>query len=272
MRTDTYRSGSRFAPIFLRRSGRGHWRAELLAAVLGVVAPVVTHASIVGFGDFSQFTINKNDSGSAPTFPASGTIQLVNGSNEARSIFFNTPQAVSQFTASFTYQVINGAQNEGADLVLQNDPAGKTAVGSGIHGFGGITNTVILSLDIGNNNTGVFSNSNGGGTGPDASPVVFASGHPIDVRLAYDGTTATEHLLDTVTSASFSNSFNVSIPTGVGGSTAYVGLTAGSGPNSVNQLFSNFQFTNTVPEPSGFALLATVAGWSLSRRRKRSSC
>jgi hypothetical protein len=263
------RSRSPFVPFFRPRTG--HWRARLLIAVVGVMAvPAVTRASIAGFGDFSQFTINKNDTGAVPTFPAPGLIQLINGASEARSIFANTPQGVSNFTASFNYQVISPGANEGAAFVLQNDSRGAAAVGTGNHALSGVGTSVDITLNIGNNNTGLFTNGNADGGGLNVTPVSFASGHPINVQFVYSGSTLTEHLLDTVTLANFTTADTVSIPTIVGGSTAFVGITAGSSTNSVDQLFSDFQFTSSVPEPCALALVAGCAVWSLIRRRASS--
>ena len=39
--------------------------------------PTPAHADIIGFGDFSGFTVNQTDSGSAPTI-SNGTILLTN--------------------------------------------------------------------------------------------------------------------------------------------------------------------------------------------------
>ena len=79
-----------------------------MAAVAVALAATGARANINGFGDFSNFTINQSDGVSAPviSIPA-GSIKLTVAANnvtESRSIFCNTPQNISQFTASFTYQ------------------------------------------------------------------------------------------------------------------------------------------------------------------------
>ena len=248
------------------------WRYPMAAGALAaLLSSATTRASIMGFGDFSQFTINQDDAGAAPTFPAPGSIQLVNGAGEARSIFANTPQGVAQFTASFTYQVLNAGQDEGAAFILQNDPRGASAVGPGNHGFNGITNSAEVTFNIGENQSGVFTDGVGynGLRGFSLSPVNLASGDPINVQFSFSGSTMTESLQDTVTSASFSNSFTLPVPSIVGGDSAYVGITAGSGADSVNQIFSNFQYTSTspVPEPASVGLF--MAGAALCMRRRR---
>jgi hypothetical protein len=95
-------------------------------------------ADILGFGDFSGFSINKNDSAAAPTISISpSTIALTgSGVNEARSIFYNTPQSTTHFAASFTYQETGGSDIVGFAFVLQNDPRGASAVGGDDNGLG----------------------------------------------------------------------------------------------------------------------------------------
>jgi hypothetical protein len=101
------------------------------------------------------------------------------------------------------------------------------------------------------------------------SPVSLISGDPINIQLVYSGSTLTESLFDTTTLASFSTTDLVltSIPTTVGGSTAFIGLTAGS-PGDADEFFSNFQFTTSVPEPASCGLLGIGATAALMRRRK----
>ncbi len=253
-------------------------KRRLLLTVLGLASASATaDASIMGFGDISQFTVNQNDSGSPPTIPSAGTIELTNGTKETRSIFANTPQNVSQFSAAFTYRATNAntfGTNPGAAFVLEDDPRGATAVGNSVnaYGFSGITKSVGVTFDLGSNATGLFTNGNVTGGAANVSPVSLVSGDPINVQLTYSGSTLTESLLDTVTSASFTTTDLVltSIPTTVGNSTAYVGFTAGSSDiGTADEFFSNFQFTSAVPEPSGLALLAASAAFALSRRHRR---
>jgi hypothetical protein len=253
---------------------RRHWR-RLIPAVTLALAATMARADINGFGDFSQFTINQNDPGSPPTVPSPGAIELTNGTNETRSIFANTPQNISQFTISFTYQathVNTFGTNPGAALVLENDPSGASAVGSSadnVYGFEGIAKSVGVTFDLATNATGLFTDGSVTGGAANVSPVSLISGDPINIQLVYSGSTLTENLFDTITSASFSTTDLVltSIPTTVGGSTAFVGLTAGS-PGDADEFFSNFQFTSSVPEPASCGLLGISATAALMRRRK----
>jgi hypothetical protein len=238
------------------------------------------YADINGFGDFSGFTYNQSigDSGSAPTI-SPGKIDLTNpGAAESRSLFANIPQNISQFTTSFTYQmgnhssVFGGGDGFGAAFVLQNSPGGASTVSTDDHsyGYGGIGKSVAISLEPSDagSNSGYYANGVIGGGSHTTSPVFLSSGHPINVTISYSGSTLHESLLDTVTSASFSTTYLTNISSILGGSTAYIGITAdGNGNESADQMFSNFQVN--VPEPASFGILAAGTVTMLLRRRRR---
>jgi hypothetical protein len=62
--------------------------------------------------------------------------------------------------------------------------------------------------------------------------------------LVYNGTNLTMTLTDTVTSASVVEVFPVNIPAIVGGSTAYVGFTGGTGGLAATQNVLTWSFAN----------------------------
>jgi hypothetical protein len=257
-----------------------------LAILFVSLATPVSHADITGFGDFSNFTVNVADTGSAPTV-SGGTIHLTSGADESRSIFCDTPQSISEFTASFTYQELNGSTNSGplgACFVVQNSSAGASTVASTYSGggfqndgygdfFGSFNKSAAVSLEghFGSTTTtfsGTYTNGSGVGNGSTAtSPVDFLTGDPINVTLSYNGTTLHETLLDTTTSASYQTSYIINLPSIVGGSTAYVGVTAGN-EGAADQYFSNFQM---VPEPATFVLLG-LGGISLLAYLRHHRC
>ena len=99
-------------------------------------------------------------------------------------------------------------------------------------------NSVAIKFDLYNNlgegpdSTGIYTNG--------AAPILPAinltgtginlhSGDPFNTVLTYDGTTLTVVITDKVTNASATQSYTVNIPSIVGGTTAYVGFTGGSG-------------------------------------------
>jgi hypothetical protein len=250
----------------------------VLAVLAGVFAPIVAHADIIGFGNFSNFTINQWDPSSAPSV-SPGSIHLTYnaGNSQARSIFCDSPQNVSQFTASFTYKALNGAAGDdgGACFVIQNASAGLHAIGTygagfgygnGLPGIPVISNSAAISLEIGPNftalsKTGLYTNGAVGPGSQSTSPVNLYSGDPINVTLSYDGSMLQETLFDTTTSASYTTGYLTNLPSLVGGPTALVGFTASTNGNTgIDQYFSNFQFTSTsVPEPSTLVLLGVGA-------------
>jgi len=254
--------------------------SRIVSVIFGVaLAAARAQANISGFGDFSGFTVNQTDSNAAPTVSA-GSIHLTNQHfDEDRSIFANTVQNISAFTASFTYQVSNlsacNTSGGGAAFVIQNSSSGASAVQTSIAatmvGNGGISPSAAITLELyGSNSTssGYYTNGGSPNGSPSTSPVNLASHDPIDVTISYNGSLLQESLVDTVTSGSYSTSYLANIPSIVGGSTAYVGITAANGlQEEADQVFSNFQFTAGVPEPASLSLVGIGAIAALKRRR-----
>ncbi len=173
------------------------------------------HADIAGFGDFSGYRINQNDSATPPAlFPAQDRIQLtVLGQAQRRSIFANATQNITQFIASFRYQALNAGNAAGASFVIQNDPRGAAAVnpgpGFGGFGFGGIAVSAGITLELGTTTgfSGLYTNGNVGGGSFNTSPVNLASGHFIDVSLVYNGSTLREIVTDVTTGGMFDRTY-----------------------------------------------------------------
>ena len=183
------------------------------------------------------------------TAALSGTaLQLTNGNTyEAASSFYKTPVNVGTFTTDFSFQLINPLA-DGFTFVLQNQ--GVSALGGfGIDlGYGtgtaGIQNSVAIKFDL-YNNAGEGTDSTGLYT-DGAQPTVPAtdltstgvnlhSGDVFAVHMSYDGTTLTVTITDTVTGATATQSYPVNIPSIVGGNTAFVGFTAGTGGEAATQ-------------------------------------
>jgi Legume lectin domain len=240
--------------------------------------PAAASASIIGFGDFSNFTINPvNDGKPAPTV-SPGTIHLTNPSPlEARSVFYNVPQTIANFTAAFTYRAVGESVGEGAAFVIQNSPAGTQAVGGSALGLGysGINNSSAITLETASKSGLFFNGSVGAGSTNTKPSVDLLSGHAISVLLTYNGTILNESLTDTVTGASpFTTSYVVNLPAIIGSSTAYIGVTASTNNNAfaigTDQYFSDFTFTN-VPEPSPITILAVGCVLVMSWRIRQSN-
>jgi hypothetical protein len=260
--------------------------------ILLFVIPAIANGTIAGFGDFSGFTINRADSTSLPSLTP-GTIQISTAAfTESRSIFFNTPQDISNFTASYSFRSVKQSQLGplGIAFVLQNSLDGPSEVapplipfigyggGSEGPGGGGIRSFFAKSLGVtlengtvsqGSSSTGIYTNGVIQGGSYDVSPLNMFSGDWINVQLTYNGSVLHQVLTDATTLASHENLFQINIPAVVGGSTAYVGFTAGTGFNPGDQYISDFHFVSGVPEPSSLMMLLSAAGGIASWRWRR---
>jgi len=236
-------------------------------------------AGIIGFGDFSDFTINRNDDGAVPSVMDNG-IELTNdGVSERRSIFHNVPQPIDRFTASFTYQALGARRSNGmgygASFTLQNSDAGPHAVGGSATGLGysGIQPSVAVTLEMrpgGDARTGLYLHGELAGGGVATDPLDFFDTNPIDVTIDYNGSLLETSFVDTVTGDVFSRAYIVDLRDMLESDTAYVGFTASTGAfgwsANANQRFTDFAF---VPEPGTWTLLAIgIAACSALRMRR----
>lgn len=260
-----------------------------LAAFASLAGPALAQTGINGFNNGIGFTANAT---AAPGLPAvsGGSLTLTdnNPNFEATSFFFNTPQAISSFTANFSYQAGGNRAGDGFTFVLQNDPRGTAALGDGggYLGYGGtplITNSAAVEFNLfapygqgtrlGTNGvTGVFGGSGGYQS---TAPLDFSSGDLINVQLAYDGTTLTESLADPAANTAYSTSYAVDLASVVGGPTAFAGFTGGDANAQSIQTVSNFRFgaPAAVPEASttvslGLLLTLGLGGLMLGARRR----
>ena len=75
-----------------------------------------------------------------------------------------------------------------------------------------------------------------------SSGVNLHSGDPFHVHMTYDGTNLAMTITDTITNATFSQTWPVDIPTIVDGDSAYVGFTAGTGGLTAIQSILNWTY------------------------------
>ncbi len=205
-----------------------------------------------GFGTTTGLQLNGNAAA------VGGRLQLTPAVNDNRgSAFFTTPQAVSSFATTFTFE-FNPGSNPMADgicFVIQRAGATSLGVGGGSQGYAGILTSVAVKFDIYPNAgsyTGIYSN----GAAPDQPETVISPGldfHASNVcraDLIYDGTTLDVTITDTVTAATASQSYAVDIPSVIGGSTAFVGFTAATGGLNAIQEIAAWTFTPPPPAPA----------------------
>ena len=141
---------------------------------------------------------------------------------------------------------------------------GLTALGGSAEnlGYGGIKKSVAVKFDL-NDNAGEGSNSTGlyiNGASPTktnsvnltGSGIDLHSGHVFNVSLTYNGTTLSVTIADATTRAQATQSYNVNIPTTVGGNTAFVGFTGGTSARTATQNVLNWTYAET-PAPTAVA-------------------
>jgi hypothetical protein len=194
-------------------------------------------------------------------------LQLTNGGlNEAGSAFYAAPVNIQQFTTTFTFQLSNPAA-DGITFTIQNNAA--TALGGygGELGYGGIQKSLAIKFDLysnageGPDSTGLFLN----GVIPTEPNSIDLSQAGINLHdgdyfyatLTYDGANLTLTLSDAISQASWTHVFSqINIPQIVGGNTAYVGFTGGTGGQSSSQKLTSWTYVPGPPLPSysaGFA-------------------
>jgi Legume lectin domain/Chitobiase/beta-hexosaminidase C-terminal domain len=194
-------------------------------------------------------------------------LQLTNGGlNQAGSAFYATPVNVQAFTTNFTIQLSNPV-GDGITFTIQN--TGPTALGSygNSLGYRHIGQSVAIKFDIatpvgnGDNSTGLYTD----GAAP-TLPAIDLTGTGIDLHsgdyfnvvLTYDGNTLNITITNAITLVTWSHSFILDIPAIVGGNTAYVGFTGGTGSNTSSQKISSW-FYEPQPPPSSSATFALGA-------------
>ena len=196
-------------------------------------------------------------------------LQLTDGGTfEAGSAFFSTPVNVRSFKTNFTFQLSALASSpllgdysvplstiaDGMTFTIQNSSASALGDPGEALGYAPIAKSVAIKFDLhdnageGTDSTGLFIDGSLPtvpaidltGTGID-----LHSGHPIGAQIVYNGTNLTLTLTDTVTKASWtSDPLPIDIPAAVGGNTAYVGFTGGTGVRTAVQQVLNWTFTN----------------------------
>lgn len=196
------------------------------------------------------------------------------------SYFFQIPQYIGGFQASFTYEALYAGSQpmaDGTTFCLQDDPRGASAEGSG----GGdlavntITPSVELELNIfpGNGVGGMgYSLDADGAIGPTTPPgSVILTNVPVDVSVYYANGRMALNFSNEVIGTTFSTNINVgNIETVLGTNTALVGFTGSYGGDYSIQTITNFTFVSIPNEaiaPNGtnevISWPSSVAGYTL---------
>jgi fibronectin-binding autotransporter adhesin len=233
---------------------------------------------------FANFELNTNGGSTASPVISSdnSTLTITDASGgEARSAFFNSPVPFNNtngFTASFVYQNLSGNTGDPADGVtftLQHDPRGSGALGDsgGAFGYGGgaaIVNSGAVEFNIyggAAGGRGIAFGTNGSVPGnAGTGPVDISNGDPVQVSLNYNGVARSlqETLTDTTNNNTFTTTFyGIDYQSLVGGTSAFLGFTGGTGGSVATQTISNFNFTSnafTAPSTETYTNAVAVVG------------
>jgi hypothetical protein len=199
------------------------------------------------------------------------------GQSEASSAWFTAPVNVQSFTTDFSFQLTN-PNADGMTFAIQN--AGATALGpaggglgygAGLPGgTGGIPTSIAVKFDLfqnsheGNNSTGLYTN----GVSPTSPAITLGggvnlhSGDIFQVHMTYDGTTLTMTITDTVTNATFTNSWTIDIPGTIGSTTALAGFTAGTGGQTATQEIISWTYSSagSSQQPAATPVISPATG------------
>lgn len=228
----------------LRKSAFPGW----LAALTLVLLPAATQAQINFSNGFPSGSTTLN--GSAVVNGTALQLTDTNTINEAGSAFYPTPVNIQTFTTDFTFRLTN-ASADGFMFVLQNQgPFALGAYGQFL-GYGGIKPSAGIKFDIynnfgeGNNSTGLYDTGSWPGVPAidlNMNQIDMHRGDVMQVHMTYNGTTLYVTVLDTVTQASARNEYKTNLPGLVGGNTAYVGFTGGTGGAQATQQILSWTF------------------------------
>jgi hypothetical protein len=195
----------------------------------------------------------------SPPVITGNVLALTDGADyEDRGFFFNSPQYIGAFTASFVYQAGGSKAADGAAFCIQDDPRGPSALGGsggqlGVGSASQITPSIELELNLytgSSEKAGYKVETNGltganGGNGNYLAPgnVQINSGDPVAVTVNYADPQMTLTFTDAVAHTAFTTNLNVgSLTHFLGTNAAYVGFTGADGGASSIQTISNFLF------------------------------
>ena len=182
-------------------------------------------------------------------------LQLTDGmAGEAGSAWYVYPVNIQNFTNDFTFQLSNPVAN-GITFTIQNNGTNALGGNGSALGYAPISNSVAIKFDFytpvgnGKDSTGLYVN----GATPttpaidlSATGINLNSDDDMSVHMVYNGTTLTMTITDMVTSATWTNSWTINIPSTIGANTAYVGFTGSTGAYTSSQKILTWSFASSV--------------------------
>lgn len=249
---------------------------NIYGAVTSSVSTVVVGTLPLSFNNGLGWQ-GEQTGGYTTTEMTNGLLTLTDGAgSEARSFFFDYPQYIGAFKASYTYQDVGGGGADGVAFVLQNDPRGASALGGagGSLGVSGITPSCELEFNVYAGSAdglgyNIFTNGAtgtnlklGNGSATVEGTNELGSGDPINVSVSYANSTLTLTFVDTVDSYTFTTNINVgNLQTLLGGPTAYVGFTGADGGTTSTQVITNFTFASIPTEAIQIGNSSVMITW-----------
>jgi hypothetical protein len=188
------------------------------------------------------------------------TLEMTDGGlDEATSAFATAPVNVQAFTTDFEFGLAGKA--DGFTFTIQNVGPGAVGGQGGGLGYEGIQKSIAIKFDI-YNNAGEGDDSIGlytDGASPTTPAIdlsntrITLNGSVFKGHVVYDGTDLTMTFTDINSNVSYTHVWPIDIPGTVGGATAYVGFTGGTGGlGSQNWIFS-WSYSDGRPSyPNGF--------------------
>src|SRR5271154_5503512 len=204
---------------------------------------------------------------------AGTALQLTNGGqDQAGSAFYTTPVNIQAFTTNFTFQLSNPSA-DGFTFTIQSVSPVALGMAGGYLGYAGIPVSVAVKFDLysnqgeGSDSTGLYTD----GAAPTVPAIDLSStginlhsGDPMAVHITYDGTNLSLTITDAVTLATWSHAFAVNIPSIVGGDTAYVGFTGGTGGLTSTQQVLSWAYVAGTPSVPSYPAGYDAAGLTLN--------
>jgi hypothetical protein len=222
------------------------------------------------------------------------SIQMTNPAtvHQATNVWYQNPVNVQSFTTTFTFNFVcpascgNGIGFMIMDTTNPDSPGYWTGYsGAQFSWSEGCTtpntgdtncvaiNSILVKFDLFNVETGEsganFTGFYSGGEWPQppnpefdmsSAGINMESGDLMSATLAYDGTTLTETVTDTVTKATYTNKYTANIPSLVGGNTALVGFGAGTGAAVVTADLDSWTYTVETPAQAAAPTFAPAPG------------
>ena len=225
----------------------------------------------ITFADPAAWSLAGN---AGQTLTPQGGLNIPGYRHTASATWFNEPVPTGSFQARFTYLATSPKQaGDGLAFVLQN--AGTAAVGEdgGGLGYRGIAGAkAAFQINLYNFANGTF-NSRGtafdtsGNTGPYQPASFPLLGEPVHVTLSYNANASrvTATLIASDGRSQTTHYENVDLAALLGGPTAFMGFTSGTGDNFTTQQVSDFRFVVTrehLPAESFAFPVGSDAAWA----------